>query len=117
MFIAQGLLAVAPDDQRTGAAYLQSHHDYKLVRGDDAVVGGTAMGGHPSVLLFSLDFDHLWERREQVTLAGTTGSGNLAPEDLLWSSCTVQTSMATAGVDCDVAELIALRTDEWRRVL
>src|SRR5882724_4783053 len=119
LFIAQGYWPSLQMTSAQEAAYLQSHHDYKLVRGDDAVVVELQWEVTQAFFSFPLDFDHLWERREQVTLAGTTVL-NLAPEDLLLVLCVHGSKhlWRRLGWICDVAELIRARPRmNWRRVL
>jgi len=67
---------------------------------------------------FPLGFEHLWQRREQVCLAGTA-IPSLAPEDLLLVLCVHGTCHHWERLSwiCDIAELLRVhRQLDWARI-
>jgi len=122
LLISQGY---QPQTQLNGAqetAYLPSHREYKFVRDDGRVRVELhwRIAAHWQIpSSFPLDPEHLWERNEQVSLAGATVR-NLSPEDLLLILCVHGSHHHWERLEwiCDVAELIRVHQGmDWRQVI
>jgi hypothetical protein len=97
-------------------AYLRSHHDYRLVRGQDGVVVEIQWGVTEEMFSFPFDFEAVWERREAAALDITS----LSPEDLLLILCVHGTKHRWEQLKwiCDVAELVSAYRQriDWYRL-
>lgn len=101
------------------AAYLRGDYEYRFVRDEDRVVVGLHWRVTPSDLPFPFAAMRVWDRLEQVSLAGTTVP-SLAPEDLLLLLCVHGTKdlWERLGWVCDVATLIGVHQGmDWDRVV
>ena len=102
------------------AAYLRSHHDYKFVRDNDGVVVEIQWGITQWSFAFPIEFDDVWKRREEVSLAGVAAL-NLSPEDLLLILCVHGTKHRWEQLRwiCDISELIGAqrRKIDWQRLM
>jgi hypothetical protein len=120
ILVSQGYHAKLDLTASEEAAYLRSHHDYKFIRANDRVVVEIQWGVTQWSFAFPLDFDDIWERREEVSLAGVT-TLNLSPEDSLFILCVHGTKHRWEQLRwiCDIAELINTHQEriDWERLL
>jgi hypothetical protein len=86
VLISQGYHAKLELTASEEASYLRSHHDYKFVHGDGRIVVELQTGITQWSFAFPIDFEDLWQRREEMTLAGVSVL-NLPTEDLLIILC------------------------------
>jgi hypothetical protein len=118
LLAAQGYDTLAVDDAQE-AANLWSDSERDFVRQDGKVVLDLHWRITPRFFPFELPVEELWERRQSLSLLGTTVS-TLAPEDLLLALCAHGAKECWGKLKwiCDVAELIrAYPNLDWDRVL
>ncbi len=118
LLVAQGYDTLAVDDAQE-AANLWSDSERDFVRQDGKVVLDVHWRITPRFFPFELPVEKLWERRQSLSLLGTTVS-TLAPEDLLLALCVHGAKECWGKLKwiCDVAELIRGYPNlDWDRVL
>lgn len=118
LLAAEGYDTLAVDDALE-AANLWSDSERDFVRQDGKVVLDLHWRITPRFFPFELPVEELWERRQSLSLLGTTVS-TLAPEDLLLALCAHGAKECWGKLKwiCDVAELIrAYPNLDWDRVL
>ena len=120
VLIAQGYHARLDLTASEEESYLRSHHDYKFVRGDGNMVVELQSGITQCSFSFPLDFEDLWERREEMTLGGVSVL-NLPAEDLLLILCVHGAKHQWEQLKwiSDIAELVEANYDrlDWHRVM
>lgn len=120
ILVSQGYHAKLDLTASEEASYLRSHHDYKFIRANDRVVVEIQWGVTQWSFAFPLDFDDVWERREEVSLAGVT-TLNLSSEDSLLILCVHGAKHRWEQLRwiCDIAELIITHRQriDWERLI
>jgi hypothetical protein len=118
LLVAEGYDTLAVDNAQE-AANIWSDSARDFVRQDGKVVLDLHWRITPRFFPFELLFEELWDRRQSVSLLGTTVS-ILAPEDLLLTLCVHGAKECWGKLKwiCDVAELIQTYPDlDWNWVL
>jgi hypothetical protein len=93
-------------------AYLKTNHDYKFTRAHDAAVVEIQWGITQWSFAFPIDFDEIWQRRQQMVLARAVVHAILA-DDLLLALCVHGAKHRWERLKwiCDIAELVASSWD------
>lgn len=115
LLLSQGYSLRYPLPGAQASAHLHAYHAYTFAGSDGAVNVDLHWRFAPRHHAFSLGLEHVWERLEQVGLAGTT-IFNIAPEDLLLILCMhgAKDGWTRLIWICDIATLIRLhRQMDW----
>jgi hypothetical protein len=109
-------LQLNSDEERI---YVQTHHDYKFTRGNNEAVVEIQWGITQWSFAFPLEFDQIWQRREQTVLAGAAVL-TISSEDLLLALCVHGAKHRWERLKwiCDIAELVGVDRDRicWNRL-
>lgn len=112
----QPALQLSSSEERT---YVQTHHDYQFHRARDAAIVEIQWALTQWSFAFPMDFDEIWERREQIPLAGATVP-TIGTEDLLLALCVHGAKHRWERLKwiCDIAQLLGVAQDSiaWGRL-
>jgi hypothetical protein len=120
ILVLQGYHAKLDLTESEELTYVRSHHDYKFVRAHDGAVIEIQWGVTERLFAFPINFEDIWRRRQEISLAGARVC-NLSFEDSLLLLCVHGAKHRWEQLSwiCDIAELINIYQQriDWERLI